>query len=193
MTMMTYMIYKQAILPADVTAIATLCDAAFDDQVTAGTTMALSDRQSCNRYPGIELPFDANLLNIATEFATKYTIHTKQSVLFDAGPGTAATYVNAVAGESISTHVDRPIYVLDSSYNVLPEFDNRYCDKTVIVCVSSDYVGGDIDVFLSERVVETVHLAAGDVVVIDGLTPHALLPVTSGQFKAVCYFMCGTS
>lgn len=185
---MTYVVYKQALSSSHIDYMANITT----NQFQASPNNDIVQRKTQYRYPGIELSLnDTVIYDIASKYVDKFCSFTNQQPMYDNGPGTDATFVNATVGEGIAMHVDRPIYQLDDNFNILPEYVDRFCSKTVVMCLSSDYVGGDIDVQVSEREIETVHLLSGDVLVMESLTPHALTPISSGQFMAVCYFMCG--
>ena len=190
---MSYVVYRKALTVQEVALLNTMCEDEYNDLVSSNKVVSYPRRRELSMYPGTELRVSSNdVLQYAFRFATKSSARLSGTVDVDDGPGTGCTYINAQSGEQLSQHIDKPMYVLDSNFKVLPEHENRACGKTVVLCLTSDYVGGDIDIWINERDVEIVRLEAGDVLVVDGVVPHALSQIESGCFLALCCFLCYT-
>lgn len=177
---MDYEIIKSGLTPAQCSTLLDQCK-------------KLEQKNSPRYYPGFSISDNSQILNVLQPFAKSASIANGWNQDFDLSFGTGVNFFNAAVGEKLGRHIDKPLYELDENYQVKPEFDNRYCSKTVIACLSSEYSGGLIQIFTDEEKFDEIRLDVGDVLVINGLTPHQLAEVKSGVFYALCAFFCANT
>ena len=138
-----------------------------------------SDQLYPNRgYPGF-------ILQNATSVLDKLATFIKQAEFtepYDYSFGTGVNFINAQQGEKIGQHIDKPLYELDSNYQVKPEYENRYCSLTVIACI-----GGNNNLSVDD---DNIEVSTGDVIVLKGFTAHEMKPVISGTFYLLSAFFC---
>lgn len=141
-----------------------------------------SDQLYPNRgYPGF-------ILQNATSVLDKLATFIKQAEFtepYDYSFGTGVNFINAQQGEKIGQHIDKPLYELDSNYQIKPEYENRYCSVTVIACI-----GGENTLSVENN---NIQVSTGDVIVLKGFTAHEMKPVTSGTFYLLSGFFCTNS
>ena len=129
-------------------------------------------------YPGFTLQNAATVLDKLATFITQ----TDFNINYDYSFGTGVNFINAEQGEQVGQHIDKPLYELDDTYKVKPEFENRVCVVTVLACI-----GGTNEMEIEG---DSIIMTPGDVIVLKGFTAHEMKPIVSDTFYLLSAFYC---
>lgn len=151
---------------------------------------AYPERKKFSFYPGCIIPNAGNILDFFMPVVKEVSEKQGWFLNFDSAIGSGVNYLNPQEGEILNYHIDKPLYELDSKFQIKPEYRNRFCSKTAILCLSNTANGGHVTYRLDEEFTDSVCLEAGDLLVMDGLTSHRMEKVLSGQVEYLACFYC---
>lgn len=149
------------------------------------------ERLKHNLYPGCIIEDAGNILDLFMSITKEVSEQAGWFTGFDSAIGSGVNYLNPQKGEILNYHIDKPLYELDGNFQIKPEYQNRFCSKTVVVCLSNTAEGGFVTFKIDEDLEETVCLEVGDILIMDGLTSHKMDRVVSGQVEYLACFYCG--
>ena len=155
-----------------------------DDYIAIGEAQYLltnpDQKIGTRRYPGF------TLANAGEELLILGALAQTAGVEFDYGAGTGVNYINAVSGEQVGPHIDKPLHLIeDIQAGDLAKYQGRFCAVSVLAALTSSYTGGSIDIEGEE-----IRLEQGDAVVIKGYTLHQLNPIETGTLQMLAAFFC---
>lgn len=193
---MDFKVYKNVINGSRCDELSSICDEKFNRILTnyPDVREARSNPSFIGcRFPGFTINKSIDMLNELSPFVTQASQELSWDDNFDLNAGTEISYMNAKVGEFLGKYSAVPVTKIDSNGQLLPEYNNRYCSKTLILSLTDDYQGGEIVIYDISNMKTTVRLEKGDVMVIDAFIQHEVLPITSGQIKLLFAYYCASS
>lgn len=145
-------------------------------------------------YPGITIhseDLQKELLDLLEPYALKTNAEEGWDYEVDRSFGTGVNFLKYNPGSQLGMHTDMPLFKHGPDLQVLPEYKDRVCYLTVIVCLSKNHTGGELQVQDGDELM-TVDLNVGDVIVLNSMyCRHQVTKVQSGKRFGMAAFFCG--